>query len=208
MNKPLKNILFDMGNVLFSIDYKKTEDAFAALGYDKFSDMYSQFTADALFEKLETGKITAGEFYKKMISSHTGLVNETQITEAWNSMLLHWRLESLVFLKTLAKKYNLYLLSNTNEIHLTAVNNLLKQATGKESIDDLFTKAYYSHKINLRKPNADIFEFIAKDAGIDPQETLFIDDLENNISAAAALGFKTHLLLDAETIEGLDYEQF
>ena len=208
MNKPLKNILFDMGNVLFSIDYKKTEDAFAALGYDKFSDMYSQFTADALFEKLETGKITAGEFYKKMISSHTGLVNETQITEAWNSMLLHWRLESLVFLKTLAKKYNLYLLSNTNEIHLTAVNNLLKQATGKESIDDLFTKAYYSHKINLRKPNADIFEFIAKDAGIDPQETLFIDDLENNISAAAALGFKTHLLLDTETIEALDYDKF
>lgn len=208
MNKPLKNILFDMGNVLFSIDYKKTEDAFEALGYDKFSDMYSQFTADALFEKLETGKITAGEFYKKMISSHTGLVNETQITEAWNSMLLHWRLESLVFLKTLAKKYNLYLLSNTNEIHLTAVNNLLKQATGKESIDDLFTKAYYSHKINLRKPNADIFEFIAKDAGIDPQETLFIDDLENNISAAAALGFKTHLLLDTETIEALDYDKF
>ena len=65
MNKPLKNILFDMGNVLFSIDYKKTEDAFAALGYDKFSDMYSQFTADALFEKLETGKITAGEFIRK-----------------------------------------------------------------------------------------------------------------------------------------------
>ena len=208
MNKPLKNILFDMGNVLFSIDYKKTEDAFKALGYENFSEMYSQFTADALFEKLETGKITTEEFYKKMISSHTGLIDENQITTAWNSMLLHWRLDSLSFLKTLAKKYNLYLLSNTNEIHLTAVNNLLKQATGKESIDDLFTKAYYSHKINLRKPNADIFEFIAKDAGIDPQETLFIDDLENNIETAASLGFKTHLLLDSETIEGLDYEKF
>ena len=143
-----------------------------------------------------------------MISSHTGLIDENQITTAWNSMLLHWRLESLSFLKTLAKKYKLYLLSNTNDIHLAAVNNLLKQETGKESIDDLFTKAYYSHKINLRKPNADIFEFIAKDAGIDPQETLFIDDLENNIETAASLGFKTHLLLDSETIEGLDYEQF
>ena len=208
MKKPLKNILFDMGNVLFSIDYKKTEDAFKALGYNNFSEMYSQFTADALFEKLETGKITTEEFYKKLISSHAGVVNEIQITTAWNSMLLHWRLESLAFLKTLAKKYNLYLLSNTNEIHLTAVNNLLKQKTGKDDIDDLFTKAYYSHKINLRKPNADIFEFIAKDAGIDPKETLFIDDLENNIEAAASLGFKTHLLLGNEKIEGLNYEQF
>ena len=208
MKKPLKNILFDMGNVLFSIDYKKTEDAFKALGYENFSEMYSQFTADDLFEKLETGKITTEEFYKKLISSHAGVVNEIQITTAWNGMLLHWRLESLAFLKTLTKKYKLYLLSNTNDIHLAAVNNLLKQETGKESIDDLFTKAYYSHKINLRKPNADIFEFIAKDAGIDPHETLFIDDLENNIEAAVSLGFKTHLLLNSETIEGLDYEKF
>ena len=208
MKKQLKNILFDMGNVLFSIDYKKTEDAFKALGYNNFAEMYSQFTADALFEKLETGKISTDEFYTKLIASHPEKVTEQQITNAWNSMLLHWRMESLSFLKILAKKYKLYLLSNTNDIHLAAVNNLLKQETGKENIDDLFTKAYYSHKINLRKPNADIFEFIAKDAGIDAQETLFIDDLENNITTAAQLGFKTHLLLEGETVEGLDYENY
>ncbi len=208
MKKPLKNILFDMGNVLFSIDYKKTQDAFEALGYNNFSEMYSQFTADALFEKLETGRISTDEFYKKLIASHPEKITEQEITNAWNGMLLHWRMESLKFLKILAKKYKLYLLSNTNDIHLAAVNNLLKLETGKESIDDLFTKAYYSHKINLRKPNADIFEFIAKDAAIEPQETLFIDDLENNIATAAQLGFKTHLLLEGETIEGLDYENY
>lgn len=205
MKKPLKNILFDMGNVLFSIDYKKTEDAFVALGYGNFSEMYSQFTADDLFEKLETGKISTEEFYTKLIAAHPNEINKEQITTAWNGMLLHWRMESLAFLKTLAKEYNLYLLSNTNEIHLTAVNDLLKQQTGKESIDDLFIKAYYSNKINLRKPNKDVYEFIAKDAGIDPEETLFIDDLENNIEAAAQVGYKTHLLLASETIEGLDY---
>ncbi len=208
MKKPLKNILFDMGNVLFSIEYKKTEDAFKALGYGNFSQMYSQFTADALFEKLETGKISTEEFYKKLIAYHPETVTQQQITTAWNGMLLHWRMESLAFLKILAKKYNLYLLSNTNEIHLAAVNNLLEQENGKESIDDLFTKAYYSHKINLRKPNANVFEFITKDALIDPQETLFIDDLENNIETATQLGFKTHLLLEGETVEGLDYENY
>ncbi|MFN0081797.1 MAG: HAD family hydrolase [Ferruginibacter sp.] len=208
MKKPLKNILFDMGNVLFSIDYRKTQDAFEALGYNNFSEMYSQFTADALFEKLETGRISTEDFYTKLIASHPEKITEQQITNAWNGMLLHWRMESLDFLKILAKKYNLYLLSNTNDIHLAAVNSLLKMETGKDSIDDLFTKAYYSHKINLRKPNADIFEFIAKDADIDSQETLFIDDLENNIATAAQLGFKTHLLLEGETIEGLDYEDY
>ena len=208
MKKPLKNILFDMGNVLFSIDYKKTEDAFKALGYDNFSEMYSQFTADDLFEKLETGKISTEEFYKKLIAAHPGEVTEKQITTAWNGMLLHWRLESLEFLKSLANNYKLYLLSNTNEIHLTAVNNLLREQAGKKSIDDLFTKAYYSHLINLRKPDKEVYKFIAKDADIDPEETLFIDDLENNIEAAAQVGFKTHFLLDSETIEGLDYGRF
>ncbi|MCY7292598.1 MAG: HAD family phosphatase [Ferruginibacter sp.] len=208
MKGNVKNIIFDMGNVLFSIDYKKTHDAFEALGYDNFAEMYSQFNADALFEKLETGKISNADFYKKMIESHSGTVNEMQIDEAWNGMLLHWRTESLHFLEKLSKKYTIYLLSNTNDIHLQAVIKLLKEQTGRESIDELFTVAYYSHKINYRKPNADIFDFVLKDANIKAAETLFIDDLENNIETAAALGFKTHLLLPEETIEELDYEKF
>ena len=197
-----------MGNVLFSIDYKKTQDAFEALGYNNFAEMYSQFTADALFEKLETGKISTTDFYRKLIASHPDTVTEQQLAEAWNSMLLNWRLESLSFLKILSKKYKIYLLSNTNEIHLTAVNALLKAQTGKENIDDLFTHAYYSHKINFRKPNPAIYEFVAAHAGIVAGETLFIDDLENNIASAAQLGFKTHLLLAGETIEALNYENF
>jgi len=208
MKGKLKNIIFDMGNVLFSINYKKTEDAFEALGYKSFAGMYSQFTADALFEKLETGTISNADFYRKMIESHPGTVNEMQIDEAWNGMLLHWRTKSLHFLETLSKKYKIFLLSNTNDIHLQAVRKLLKEQTGRDSIDELFTVAYYSHKINYRKPNADIFEFVLKDANLKAAETLFIDDLANNIETAATLGFKTHLLLEDETIEELEYEKF
>ena len=208
MKTMLKNVIFDMGNVLFSIDYKKTQDAFEALGYNNFSEMYSQFSADALFEKLETGLVTNADFYEKMISYHPNTVTEAQIDNAWNSMLLHWRIESLNFLETLSKRYKIFLLSNTNEIHLQAVIKLLKEQTGRENIDSLFSIAYYSHKINYRKPNADIFEFVLKDAEIQAAETLFIDDLKNNIETAALLGFKTHLLLPEETIEELNYESF
>ena len=208
MKGTLKNIIFDLGNVLFSIDYKKTEKAFEKLGYNNFAEMYSQFAADALFEKLETGQITNAAFYSTMIKSHGGDITEEQINNAWNGMLLNWRIKSLEFLENLSKKYKIYLLSNTNDIHLPAVNKLLKEQTGRESIDELFTVAYYSHKINYRKPNADIFEFVLKDAHINAAETLFIDDLESNIATASRLGFKTHQLLQGETIEQLDYESF
>jgi glucose-1-phosphatase len=204
----LKNIIFDLGAVLINIDYKKTERAFIELGFENFEAMYSQFTADAIFEKLETGKISNKDFYDKLIFLSGNKITAAQIKNAWNEIILDWRVESLNFLETLSPKYKIFLLSNTNAIHHEYFINSLKTETKRTEIDNLFTKAYYSHEIHLRKPNADIFEFIAKDADIYMKETLFIDDSSNNISTAKQLGFKTHLLLDGERIENLQYDKY
>jgi glucose-1-phosphatase len=204
----LKNIIFDLGAVLINIDYKKTERAFIALGFENFEAMYSQFTADAIFEKLETGKITNEDFYNKLISLNNKNITPTQVKNAWNEIILDWRLESLHFLETLTPKYKLFLLSNTNAIHHEFFHKSLLEEANRVEIDSLFTKAYYSHEIHLRKPNADIFEFVAKDSNINIAETLFIDDSSNNIDAAKLLGFKTHLLLEGERIENLNYNDY
>lgn len=201
----LKNIIFDLGGVLLNIDYKKTEIAFKGLGYSHFEKMYSQFTADELFVRLETGKINKADFLKVFTDSHEQNISPQQIIKTWNSMLLHWREESLVFLRELAKTYKIFLLSNTNEIHEEAFNRILNTQTGMSSIDHFFTKVWYSHKIHFRKPNADIFDFVLRDAGITAAETLFIDDSANNIETAKKAGFKTHLLVSGEKIETLSY---
>lgn len=191
------------------IDYNKTAKAFKALGFDNFEEMYSQFTADELFSDLEKGQISNDDFYNTLTKEAKREVSKEQITAAWNKMLLSWRKESLDFLAKIDKQYKIYLLSNTNAIHLEAFNEILKQETGQEGgIDYLFTKAYYSHKINLRKPNEDIFAFVAKDAGLVPEETLFIDDSYNNIFIAQQMGFKTHLLRKDEKIEDIDLLSF
>ncbi len=205
----LKNIIFDLGGVLLNIDYNKTEQAFKELGFDNFEEMYSQFTADELFANLETGKISNDDFYDKLTKEAKRNVTKEEIAGAWNKMLLTWRKESLAFIAKLNSKYKIYLLSNTNAIHLEAFNEILRKETGEsEGIDKLFAKAYYSHKVNFRKPNDDIFNFVAKDADLKPEETLFIDDSRNNIEAAKKLGFKTHLLLADEKIEELNYASY
>jgi glucose-1-phosphatase len=204
----LKNIIFDLGAVLIDIDYKKTEKAFEQLGFYNFKEMYSQFTANELFAKLETGEISNEEFFETIKALNKKEITTPQIQEAWNAILLKWRKNSLAFLKTIAKSHTIYLLSNTNAIHQKAFFESLKIETGIADFNSFFTKAYYSHEIHLRKPNADIFEFVAKDAKILAEETLFIDDSHNNIKTARGLGFKTHLLLPTERIEHLDYEQF
>ena len=201
----LKNIIFDLGGVLLNIDYYKTEKAFIALGFTEFTEMYNQYQSDVVFTRLEKGTINNDDFYNYMIKAAVGNITREQIETAWNAMLLDFRKESLSLLEQISKKYKIYLLSNTNAIHLQALSAVFTKQTGKASLDDYFTKAYYSHKIRLRKPNEDIFEFVLNDAGVAAAESLFIDDSVNNINTAMRMGFKTHLLLPGEMVEKLPY---
>ena len=106
-------------------------------------------------------------------------------------------------LTRLKEKFNIFLLSNTNEIHLAEVNRITKEKFNTEKLDDFFIKAYYSHLIGRRKPDEETYMFVLGDAGIAAAETLFIDDSPPNIEAADKLGINTHLLLRGEKIENL-----
>lgn len=198
----IKNIIFDLGGVLLNVDYHKTSRAFKNLGFSNFDELYSQFTANDLFEKLETGSISEDDFYQALMHYHPAITPE-QIKIAWNTMLLDFRPASLDFLESLKGKYRLFLLSNTNSIHHTAFKSIFVQETGRESIDAYFEKAYYSHLIGKRKPYADTYQFILQDGGMLPEETLFIDDSINNIEGAIGTGIQTHHLKDSERIEDL-----
>lgn len=204
----LKNILFDLGGVLLNIDMHKTEQAFINLGFADFHNMYNQHAANPLFAALETGSVSTEEFFYTLTNVAGKPFTEPELTLAWNAMLLDFRPKSLNFLHTLKKDHTLYLLSNTNAIHYAAFIKILEVQTGHKTLDDYFTKAYFSHQIGFRKPNADIFEFVLRDAKIKASETLFIDDTPVNIEAAHQLGVKTHLLLKGETIETLNYTNF
>jgi glucose-1-phosphatase len=199
----IKNVIFDLGGVLLDIDTTKTDAAFEQLGIKNFKNNYSLHKANSLFDDLESGKITEATFYDGIRNiSQTQLTN-AEIRDAWNALLLDFRIESLAFLQQISSKYKLYLLSNTNSIHLTAFNEIFKKSTGKDSLNSYFTKAYYSNIIGLRKPHASIYSFVLADADLTAAETLFIDDLVNNIEGAKALGIQTHHLLPHERIENL-----
>jgi glucose-1-phosphatase len=201
MLSSIKNIIFDLGGVLINIDYHKTIDAFKALGIVDFDKMYSQTTANLLFENLETGKITEEEFYTAIKQTTAAPISSHQIQTAWNAILQEFRPQSIAYLKTLSINYNLYLLSNTNSIHQTAFNNLFATTFNGKHLNTYFKKAYYSHQINLRKPNKNSYEFVLANANLIAKETLFIDDSKINMPAANELGIRTHLLLPNETIE-------
>ena len=82
---------------------------------------------------------------------------------------------------------------------------MAKEELGVDGLDLFFKKSYYSFQMGMRKPSPEIFQFVLNDAGILPQETLFIDDALPNIEAAQKLHFKTHHLLPGENIETLPF---
>ncbi|MFZ1528223.1 MAG: HAD family phosphatase [Ferruginibacter sp.] len=208
MAKP-KNIIFDFGGVLLNLDIPLTIEAFRQLGIPDFDKHFTQYTADPVIEDLETGKISNADFLDRLVTLGGGAFSTGQATTAWNAMMLGYRKTSLDFLKTLAGGgYRLFLLSNTNDIHHRVFTKAIFEQTGYKTLDEFFEKAYYSHKIGLRKPYADVFEFVLNDAGLLAAETLFIDDSYTNTDAAAALGFKTHLLKPGQLIEEIDYLNF
>ncbi|MBK7885099.1 MAG: HAD family phosphatase [Chitinophagaceae bacterium] len=200
---PIKNIIFDLGGVLLNIDYNKTINAFIELGIQNFDEMYSQSTANQLFEDLETGKISENDFYAELKKVLPANINNNDIQAAWNKMLLNFRIESLNSLNSLKENYKIFLLSNTNSIHISAFNQIFFKETGKKRLDDFFHKAYYSNIIGLRKPHKEAFEYVLNDAGIQASDTLFIDDSINNITTAKSLNLMVHHLLPNEYIEQL-----
>ena len=196
-----KNIIFDLGGVLLDIDFQKTIDAFKKLGIENFEEMFSQINADELFEKLETGNITEPDFYSAIKSKTKTNISNAEIDGAWNALILKFRTESLQYLETLSKSYKLFLLSNTNIIHLQYFKQLFTEQTGKPLLDAYFIKAWYSNEVGLRKPGSEIFEFVLQEEKLIAGETLFIDDTLSNIETAQKMGFKTHHLLPTEKIE-------
>lgn len=200
MNKQIKNIIFDLGGVLLNIDYNKTVHAFENLGITDFNSVYSQAKQSDLFDLFETGKITEKVFVaelKKQLPPH---INHSEIIAAWNAMLLSLPEERIELLKKIRLNYNIVLLSNTNETHITAFEKIISSQNGLESLNPLFDKVYYSSRIQLRKPTAACFHFVLNDSNFNSNETLFFDDSIQHIEGSINAGIKALHVDNSKTI--------
>lgn len=200
----IKSIIFDLGGVLLDIDFNKASTAFKRIGVTAIDEMYSQNTIDSLFKDLETGSINEENFYTAIKASGKNETTDEQIRNSWNALLLDFRKESMAALKQLKKKYKLFLLSNTNSIHLDAFNKIFETSGIEGKFKDYFDKVYFSHEIGCRKPDAKAYEIVLNENDLNPAETLFIDDSVANIEGAKAAGLQTILLEKGMRIEYLN----
>lgn len=178
----IKNIIFDFGDIFINLDKPATYREMDKLGVSEISDEMI-----AVYHQYEKGLMTTNDFinfyHDKFGIKKEGLIN------AWNAILLDFPKERLDFLKEISasKKYRLFLLSNTNDLHIKWVQNSVGEVFYQEFKNN-FEQFYLSHEINLRKPDSEIYEFVLNENNLIADETLFVDDLKENTDSARKLG--------------------
>jgi epoxide hydrolase-like predicted phosphatase len=183
----ITTIIFDLGGVILNLNQELTYQAFAKLGADT-----TQFHEQVdVLNKFETGHIDADTFRNHFVQLYQGKVSIPEIDDAWNAMLLDLPEERINMLIELRKTFDVYLLSNTNSIHIDAFNAYLTLHHQQLNWMGLFDKVYYSYEIGYRKPNTDIYEFVLNDLGKQANECIFIDDNKDNLKGAEQVGIKT-----------------
>ena len=196
----IRNIIFDFGDIFINLDKQVVLKAFIDHGAMDFP--YNKYLK--LNEEFEVGKISPDQFISQLKSDFDHL-SSTEITAIWNSMLLDFPDYRMKFIEELAdqKKYRLFLLSNTNALHIPHVIHIMgmdRYTRFKNS----FEQFYLSHEIQLRKPTEEIYQFVLDQNNLNAAETLFIDDTRENTEAAAKLGIRTwHLQVGKEDIVDL-----
>lgn len=197
----IKNIIFDLGGVILDINYQATIDAFVEIGIKDFSNLYSQKDQRQIFDDFEIGKITSNQFISSIQSLSQNSISKDKIITAWNAMLLEINTEKLDYLLSLKERFRIFLLSNTNEIHISKFEAGLAKKNELKKFYDCFEKVHFSSRFSLRKPNVDCFKKVLKFNKLNASETIFIDDSKQHVEGALKYGIKGYLFPQNYTIQ-------
>lgn len=181
----IKNIILDFGDVLINLDKPATAKAMVQHGFTEITP-----ALEVLFRDYEKGFLNSSDFLDE-VASHFPDANRDYLIKAWNSILLDFPEHRLEFIEQLAREnqYKMILLSNTNDLHIEHV----KEKMGMERFNrfkNAFDVFYLSYEMGMRKPDAEIFDFVLQENRLLAHETFFVDDVAENTASAADLGIK------------------
>lgn len=199
-----QNLIFDLGGVIIDLSVDKTIQAICELSGFSPHQVRLAYQTNPEFFAYERGEISDAEFRQALQRIFSFTATDAQLDRAWNAMLVDLPAAKLHLLEELKKSFSVTVLSNTNNIHLSFVNqSMLPQVSSASSLNDYFHAHYYSHLVGKRKPEPEIFTQLLDENNFVPEQTLFLDDNKENIAAAAALGIQTFVVEHPDHV--LDY---
>lgn len=195
----IKNLIFDFGGVIADINRDNAVKAFESLGLTNAEELLDKYHQRDIFLEVEDGRIDADEFCRKLSEYCHREVSFDEARAAWLAFFVGDPQYRLDYMEELHKKYNIYILSNTNPFVMSWARSTEFTAAGKP-LDYYVDKIYASYLVKWVKPHKEIFEHMIDDTKLNPAESIFIDDGGANVEMGRQLGF--HVL---QPINGEDW---
>ncbi|MDR1895396.1 MAG: HAD family phosphatase [Prevotellaceae bacterium] len=186
----IKNIIFDLGGVILDINRAGAVKKFKEIGLHNIEELIDPYRQKGIFLKIEEGSISREDFYAEIRKLIGRPVKNEDIDQGWLDFLLPVKQEKLDFISELRREYKVFLLSNTNAIIMEWAQSNTFSPAGKP-LNYYFDEMYLSYKLGCMKPDIEIFHKTIKLSGVNPSETLFIDDSRANTDAGNLAGFQT-----------------
>ena len=193
----IKDIVFDFGGVLTTIDTERALQRFRDLGVEEPEQYINSYCQKGPFFELENGDIDADEFCRRLGQICNREITFEQAKEAWLGFLVEIHTTLLEHLQTLRDSYRLSVLSNTNPFIQSWALTKDFTPVGK-SLADYFDMLFFSYRMHCSKPSREIYCKMLADGGMRAEETLFVDDSTKNIEAAREVGIRTLLVENGE----------
>lgn len=190
--KLIKNIIFDLGNVM--IEFSPREYVKSKIALEKVEEIYKCVFQSEEWPMLDRGTINEENARRNIISRN--IENEDLINavfENWYDILIPIENSVNILRKLKEKGYKVYYLSN---FHCAAFEHMDK----KYDLFKLFDGGVFSFKEKLLKPEKEIYDKIIQEYNLKPDETVFIDDMKINVEAAKELGLKGVVLDDPKNL--------
>lgn len=182
----LKNIIFDLGGVIVDIAPPRSLSAFSMLSGFTEEELGTSVSS-VVMKHFEKGWLQVDAFRNALRQICQQPISSKKLDAAWNQMIGDIPPARLTLLHNLGKRYKLFLLSNTNPIHLKKIQEVLYATSGIKTLQHFFTKTYYSFQTGYVKPEIDAFKSILQENHLLPEETLLVDDTIENIEVASSL---------------------
>lgn len=181
-------IIFDLGNVLIDIDYSRAINLIKAALPTAVHHRVDTCYAAEFHKAYERGEIDSPSFRNAFRNYFEQNWSDSKVDFLWNSLLGELPAQRLELVRRLKTRYQVGILSNTNEIHVRAVHALLKSQHGMDNFYPLVDRVFYSQEMGLAKPDVAIYEKMLLELGTTPDRVLFFDDLRANVEGATAVG--------------------
>ena len=175
-------LLFDLGGVVFGIDFENAFSHWATHAGVPVETILSRYRVDEWYEQHERGEIEAAEYFDALRDILGITLSDEQFAAGWNAIFEQEFAGVFELFQSLGSRIPIYAFSNSNVTH----QEFWERKYLKTLV--LFREVFVSCDLGLRKPEAAAFRYVAAAIDTEPEKILFFDDTRENVDAARDIG--------------------